>query len=254
MVRYVKIVKKTGKIRRKVKRTTAKATASFKKSVAKVVNSMSEKQPSNSIKNNALKLSTFDYIAPISPTMVDLTQPLDGIPKGSDQGERQGNSIRLAKLHFSGIISQPQLTDGTSIDIVGKFVIAKLKASVELPSTADFDKLIQNGNASERPDGRLAQQFAPFNRDVWDIKKTIPFKLNSDSEVMLPKPGYGQYRQFKIDLSKYLPNKVVYGDVGGTTNCKLVGFVLLAQPDLTTGGPITQVVLDSTSWAEFYDL
>lgn len=235
------------------KRSTVKATSSIKKAVKTVIKSMAEKQISPSYTWDDNPLTSFNTSTSAPPFVIPLLSPLNAIVQGSGQGNRQGNRIRLSKMPLRVMMDQPAGNVTPSVNLVGKFIIAKMKSSIDTPIITDFNRLFQDGNTSNSITNSVFQNFLPFNKDVWDIKKVIPFKLNSDAEVYQPANGLGQYKQFSVDIARYLPKTIIYSDTDtNPTNCGLYGFIIVGST--TVSNDAYTVNLNMSTWAEYYDL
>lgn len=248
---------KTYKTSKTVKssRKSRKAPSSFKKSVKTVIKSMAERMYSPTYNNDVVSnIISYNTAVPSPPAILNLLNPLALITQGDGQGSRSGNQITLSKMMFRALVSDPRNSSLLTNSLVCKFVIARLRSSVNTPVLSDFQSMFQDGNSTDAINNSLLQQFTPFNKDLWDIKKTIPFKLNNDGQQSwTPLNGFGQYFQFSVDVAKYLPKKILYNDTTvDPTNCGLYGFFLMADPSGTD--TFYYVTLSSTSWAEYYDL
>lgn len=243
--------RRTTKVYRK--RSTRKATPSIKKAVKTVIRSMAELKISPSFTNDDVIVSTRDSSVVSIPTIFNLMTPLNGVVQGDGQGNREGNKITLRKYPFKMLINAPVDKSSASVNVVGKFIIARLKTSISVPVSADFEELFQDGNGTTDIQNSVFQNFLPFNKNYWDIKKTFSFSLNNSTEPLQPFEGGGQYKMISIDLSKYLPKTIIYNDTTpAPTNCGLYGFFIMGSP--ITSSDLYSVNVSTSSWAQYYDL
>lgn len=218
---------KRGKMSVKSKRKVArKPNQEVKKYVKSEIKRNLETYISESDKYDLITMNSFDTAGPTIPTVLDCLSCLDSITQGDGQGNRSGNRIDLEKLMFRGIFSM-----GNEIqNLVCKLVFACPKDSIESPVLADFNELMQDGNTAVAPNNSLLQLYMPFNKDYWNIKKTVKFALNYGQASAIPSNGYGQYHQVSIDLAKYLPKTIKYNDTSvSPTSVGLYAFLLLGN-------------------------
>lgn len=244
-------VKSNRKPRVKVNRKPKMPSKNLKKTIQKVVDGMSEMKISSSVTNDDSTFTTFELPGGAIPNMFTFQDVLATITQGDGQGQRAGNQIRLKHYWLKMLLTN----DSTTINLVGKFVIAKLKAGILAPTAGSFNALFQDGNATDSVINSVFQNYLPFNKNIWDIKKTYSFRLNNKSEVLLTADGLGQYKYISVDIAKYMPKRVQYNDTtADPTNVGLYGFFLMGDSAVAGSSLVLPVEVHASRWAEYYDL
>lgn len=262
-------VKRTSKPKSKtaVKRTYKKKSSTVSRTVKSYVEKAIKKNVeimfSDNVEYNQIQLNTFNTATTTLPTVLNLTAPLGKIQQGSGQSSRSGNQITLSSMPLKMIFRDPNGYVGTTaseLNLAVKFVIAKLKNTLSEPTTSDFEKIHQAGNASSAPVNSYVDIITPFNRDYWTIKKTFNFKLSKISNAesnLSPLSGHGFLKVISVDLAKYLPKTIKYDDIVGSgdevpTNCGLYGFII-AGDTLGTTTDFNYIKASYSTWARYTD-
>lgn len=211
----------------------------------------------------ASQLMTFNPTGSVAPTVLNLTSALASISQGVGQGNRRGNSISLKKLMFRGLLNNDQGTAATGVISVYRVIIAKIRSQLTAPVAADFGSLLQFGNTTTPLSNQMIQIYNPLNRDYWDIKKTFITKLNGipvgatnpgDYNSMDPSNGGGLYKQFSIDLAKYLPKDILYSEASATpTNAALYMFIMAGNAVNPGASAVLSAQISATVTPYYHD-
>lgn len=269
----VKVSLGKGKNSNKKSTKSKSKSQSFEKKVLNVVKKNSEPLMSATKDQNDVIMFTFNTATNGLPTIYSfgnlygslITGGLSSINQGSAQGDRKGNEITLKSAPIHLIFSRPEIYNGT--DTVAqacnfKLVFAKLKRGIEKPVLGDFQRMFQDGGLANPVANNNIDLFKPFNRDLWTIKKTVPFRLsNVDAESNLqPADGLGWYKHVYLDLAKYLPKTIKFDDDDGDTtdditNAGLYMFLLGASGTPTnTSLEYARCQVSFSHWVEYYDM
>lgn len=238
---------------------TGKKNKTFEKKVKIVMDKYIEPTVSDSITYDHADFYTFNTLTDALPTVVNLIPPELSNPGSINI---QGNEITLKSLKLKMLLEYPQTEKESTLtlaNVKGRIVIAKLKDSIDPPALADFQTMYKDGKTTNSITNNFFENFLELNRDAWDVKRTIPFSLNSSAETYQPPSGLGQYKYVSLDLAKYLPKKFKYSMEGTTTvfhlqNAGLYMFILAGASVESPAYDTIKLVNSMTFHAEYYDV
>lgn len=232
-------VRKTKKTYRRKARPSRKISTKVKSYVKSTIARQTETKISPAASISNFQFESYDTLLNVAGQVVSLTDCLDLITQGTGQANRVGNHINLKKLNVKFIFSP--IYPGTSYEDRNKtikLIFFRVKKSLLEPTTAQWDQLLQNGNDNVPPSNQYLDIMRPLNRDLFDIKKVITFRLNKaeTASIQTQMRGHSFIKTVNIDIAKYLPKKIIYDDnFTKPTNCRLFAGILVAD---SLGAPI----------------
>lgn len=245
--------------KRSVKKTT------FKKSVTAIVKqAMSRKAENKEVcaTNQYMKIYqsgsntiTASTVNNLSPTIV----------QSVNENGRIGNSVTVKSMMLRGYLSvMPQnalgiITDSSVPEQIGQWnvrlFIGKLKASINAPTTADFQQLLRTGAVvSEFASQNSLSLVRGVNTELFSTYYDKIFKIgmqngsNASTLTGIHNNDYKLSRLIKINCTKMFKKTLVFNDNNNTpTNCGLymwAGLVDSLGSALTTNDPLVQLSYD----------
>lgn len=242
--------------------TNRNKSKTFEKNVKKVLNKYVEPSVTPSTTLSGSAMSTFDTGDDALPTVIDLLP----VELKSFPNTLQGNSLKLKSLKLKFLFQIPRIrreSDNALADanIKGRIVIARLRNKITAPELDDFNAMYKDGQDVNSITNSMFENFLAFNKDTWDIKKSIPFSLNSVNEFYQPPSGLGQYKVVSLDLAKYLPKTFRYTQGAGPVstsqylqNAGLYMFILASPSGESVAHRRVRVTTDMSYYAEYYDI
>ncbi len=210
-------------------RKSTKPKISFEKRVVSVLNAQAEtKQKVVSLFNNTPILGNGLNGANANGGLYALNILSSMLlANGTNQEERNGNSISNASLTFRGFVESANYNSTTNpnqFPYECHLVFFKNKGGELNESAVPFQKLkSQPGNLNAPVDGTVMNSLYPYNKDLYTIKKVKIFKLKGSPFFQTASGTYTQpyndglstqYRRFKINIA--IKKMLKYND-GGTT-------------------------------------
>ena len=244
-------------------RKTGKRKASTK--VSQVVKRYVKKAIHNSIENKRYTIETADTLAASSNatnfqagniwqlTPSTATNSWYTIPQGLGEGGRVGNSISVRKADFRYVMyplgySASNLTP-KPLDVM--LFIFSVKRGVTGLTVLDAwnifnTNIFANGSSSNGTVNNLFDACSTFNTDVVTIHHRRMLKLGANSDI-LQTGGNAQYANNdykyncigKINITKYLPKKIMFNDADNNSTSKQV--FLIISPMNADGTTISSV-------------
>jgi hypothetical protein len=115
------------------------------------------------------------------------------ITQGDGQGDRVGNKIRIKRALLkmaSWVMPYQAVTNPTPTPLLVRLWIFRVKNSNTIPTT--LPNFFQAGNSSTTPTGNIIDYNYNINTDVYQVYKTVDFKLGYAAFVASP-GGLGPY-------------------------------------------------------------
>lgn len=197
-----------------------------------------------------------------SGNMVQFTPTTQGasysytITQGTGQGQRIGNSIKLKKVWFRFVMypqqynavsnPTPQPQDVRLVIFSMKPAVATGVVSKENAWTVLTNTFFANGNASNGMLGNLYDMVSYPNTDVVTVyfdkvmklgMATVQGNTGGSATNYFPNNDYLLNQQVKIDITKFLPSKIVFNDNNDSTTRQVFAAFLPVNSDGT--GPVS---------------
>lgn len=234
---YVRKTSKPKKTYRRKARQSSKVSKKVKTYIKQTLarNEETKISPPSSI--SQFDFTSYNVETGAAGETLNLCDCLNLISQGTGQSNRIGNQIILKKLMVKFLFSP--LSDNISIDgainKTIKLIFFRVKKQMGAPTNAQWGQLFQNGNTNIPPSNQYLDIMMPFNKDLFEIKKTFTFKLNAidNAEIQPQLNGHSFIKTISVDISRYLPKKIIYNDDPGLytvpTNARLYAAVLIAD-------------------------
>lgn len=231
-----KVVKATslGKVGAK----DVKATPAFRSAVKKVMAAQDEKKQKDSwLQNVPFGAAGSCAIIPLTPNAVTMT-----IVQGSAVDQRIGNKIRIKKATFRGTLS-PASYNVTNNPVpqptICKMYFLTYKTAPTTSPNPGGVAFFREGSATSVMDGDTNDPHKEIDTENWTVHGTRTFVVGPAGTQ---DPSLGQslaYSSvanndakscvlFNIDITKYIPKKIVWNDAATTPTSKLVYCVIEA--------------------------
>lgn len=261
---YVRKTSKPKKTYRRKARQSSKVSKKVKTYIKQTLTRNEETKISAASSLSKFDFTSYNVDTNSAGETINLCDCLGLITQGTGQGNRIGNQITLKKLMVKFIFS-PIPQDGSldgSIYKTIKLMFFRVKKQMGAPTNSQWGQLLQNGNTDIPPANQYLDIMRPFNKDLFEIKKTFTFKLNAenDAEIQTQLNGHSFIKTISIDISRYLPKKITYDDTTTLpTNARLYAAVLIADSkgnrhDLGASGIYTlNVNATYNAYAEYTD-
>lgn len=274
-----KVIKKAVRTAKRKQFTRAVNSVIMKKAETKMVNYFIEKKNIVNILSadwDGTVLNVLPQISGSSPTCYTISQ-------GDAQGQRTGNQILPIRLKLSGVVRCNQQFENTlnynPCPIRVTMWLVKLRKHLT-DSTGELESIVQNnffqnGNTAIGMNGTNLDIIREPNTSVVDILFKRTFKLGMGNYISGFATGnpanvnqqynnndFNMSQMFKINLSKYLPKKLIFNDGSDTPTSarKMWLMFTVARADSTipitstgsTTGPVPAYV-DLTAQFEYKD-
>lgn len=204
------------------------------------------------------------YAFPLTPYVGGLN-----IGQGVTQSTRIGNKIRPMYLRWNFILSLRPYDVSTNpapqpCEVM--LMICSLRPAIgELPTAVDINNLYQSNATSIAPSGQLIDLTQKLNTDLFQVHKTMRFKIGfSSNSGTGSNAAYQSYNNndYKVNINrslnitKYCPKVITYNDNSSTPTSRCVFALWSIVP--STGGTsfaagVTPVRLDSTVMLDYED-
>lgn len=194
----------------------------FDKRVKAVISRMAENKIQNyrgTINVRAQTSTGWDTtVIPCTPFTAFLS-----IPQGVSQGERVGNTIRVKKLKFSGVLRPLPYNATSNPEPTPLFVKIMWMTRKDSPMEifTSMSDLLQFGGSSESPGFQLVNLQRPINLDEWTVHTHRTYKLgysayngiSSDTNYQFYENNDFKMNQFvNVDLTKYCVKNIKFDD------------------------------------------
>lgn len=146
------------------------------------------------------------------------------IARGTGEADRVGNEVSTQKMVLRLNVYPNVENSGGDEDQLYDLYIFKPRRSIFM-SSGDMAKFKDNGNSATNFDGSVINAMLPVNNDRFKIFYFKRFRMNAISQ--LTNPLFNQdprSRQFQINLTKYVPKKVLFDD--GTNSPENMGLYI----------------------------
>jgi len=214
------------KVSRKPRARRAKRQT-FAKKVLQVIHRQAENKMAYSTTGDAiLKFPG----STITGAGLNIFSPLPAISRGTNEGDRIGNTIKPLNLNVKGyLFYKPAAATGNYSAYQGRVCVRMLvlqpkqfSTNTYASSTTWFSQVLQKQNVSAALTGKLSDTFAPVNKDVFKVWYDKKFYMSTTEIGQATAVGY--YMIENKDATKFfnfnikLPKTLTYDDnnSGGT--------------------------------------
>lgn len=163
------------------------------------------------------------------------------IARGTGEADRVANEVTTQKMILRLNVYPDLANSGGDEDMMFDMYIFRPKRSVFMTS-GDMAKFKDNGNSSTSFDGSVINAMLPVNNDRFTCHYFTRFKMNGTSQTFNPLFNtVPRSRQFQINLTKYVPKKVLFDD--GTNSPENMGLYVaigMSNPGFSAAQPLQQ--------------
>jgi len=208
------------------------AKPTFDKRVKAVISRMAENKIQNyrgTVGLRAQTATSWDTtIVPCTPFTAFLS-----IPQGTGQSERVGNTIRVKKLKFSGVLRPypyNAATNPTPAPLIVKMLWMTRKSN-PMEIYTNVSDLLQYGTTSEGPGTALQNLHRPINLDEWTVHTQRIYKvgyaayagIGNDTNAQFFENNDYKLNQFvNVDLTKYCVKNIKFDDNSVTPSTRII--------------------------------
>lgn len=134
------------------------------------------------------------------------------IARGTGEADRVGNEVSTQKMVLRLNVYPNVENSGGDEDQLYDLYIFKPRRSIFM-TAGDMAKFKDNGNSATNFDGSVINAMLPVNNDKFKIFYFKRFRMNAISQITNPLFNQDpRSRQFQINLTKYIPKKVLFDD------------------------------------------
>jgi len=186
------------------------------------------------------------------------------IGQGVTQNTRIGNVIKPVKVMLRYVIRPTPYNAESNVSPVPVEIdmfLGHTKATPALlPNNSDLQFLYQIGSSSGPPIGNLTDIIAPINKDYWTISKRWRHKLGfaeygtngtQPTNQNLTNNDFKLNAVRSMNITQYVPKKILFNDGGGATTSKGLFFFYQAVSATGTTLASTQYPMNIQFWIDF---
>jgi len=215
-----RIYRKRSKVVRRPKRRTTKPRT-FAKKVLDVIHRQAE--------NKIAYATTGDAILkfPASCTFgqgLNIFSPLPAIARGTNEGDRIGNTIKPLSLKVKGyLFYKPAAASGNYNSDQSRVAVRMMvlqpkqfSSNTNASSTSWYGQVLQKQNTTVAPTGKISDLMAPINKDVFKVWYDKIYYMSTTEVAQATAVGYYMIENkdatkfFNLDIK--LPKTLTYDD------------------------------------------
>lgn len=155
---------------------------------------------------------------------LNIFSPLPAISRGTNEGDRIGNTIKPLKLNVKGyLFYKPSALSGNYAAYQSRVCVRMMviqpkqfSSNTNASSTAWYGQVLQKQNTTVAPTGKISDLMAPINRDVFKVWYDKLFYMSTTEVAQATAVGY--YMIENKDATKFfnlnikLPKTLTYDD------------------------------------------